>query len=59
MDPSDLRFGAKPRAWCLTRIFGVHNLTLAEDLVQDAVWRAVEVWNFRGMPENPAYWLSV
>jgi RNA polymerase sigma-70 factor (ECF subfamily) len=41
----------------LTRIFGVHNLSLAEDVVQEAFCRAVEVWQFRGMPENPAAWL--
>ena len=38
----------------LTRIFGVHNLALAEDVVQDAFCRALEVWSFRGVPENPA-----
>jgi len=41
----------------LTRVFGVHNLALAEDVVQDAFCRALEVWKFRGMPENPAAWL--
>ena len=41
----------------LTRIFGVHNLALAEDVVQDAFCRALEVWSFRGMPEDPAAWL--
>ena len=41
----------------LTRIFGVHNIALAEDVVQDAFCRALEVWKFRGVPENPAAWL--
>ena len=41
----------------LTRIFGVHNLTLAEDVVQDAFCRALEVWKVRGLPENPSAWL--
>src|SRR5437762_4200847 len=41
----------------LTRIFGVHNLALAEDVVQDAFCRALEVWPFRGIPENPSAWL--
>src|SRR5258708_1901065 len=41
----------------LTRIFGVHNLALAEDVVQDAFCRALEVWSFRGIPENPSAWL--
>jgi RNA polymerase sigma factor (sigma-70 family) len=41
----------------LTRIFGVHNLALAEDVVQDAFCRALEVWKVRGVPDNPAAWL--
>src|SRR5579864_2058290 len=41
----------------LTRIFGVHNLALAEDVVQDAFCRALETWAFRGVPENPSAWL--
>ncbi len=41
----------------LTRIFGIHNLQLAEDSVQDAFCRALEVWKFRGMPDNPSAWL--
>jgi len=41
----------------LTRIFGIHNLELAEDVVQDAFCRAMEVWPFRGVPDNPAAWL--
>jgi predicted RNA polymerase sigma factor len=41
----------------LTRVFGVHNLALAEDVVQEAFCRALEVWKFRGVPENPSAWL--
>jgi RNA polymerase sigma-70 factor (ECF subfamily) len=41
----------------LTRIFGVHNLALAEDVVQDAFCRALEVWTTRGVPDNPSAWL--
>jgi len=41
----------------LTGIFGVHNFTLAEDAVQDAFCRAIEVWKFRGVPDNPSAWL--
>jgi len=41
----------------LTRIFGVHNLVLAEDVVQDAFCRALEVWKVRGIPDNPSAWL--
>jgi len=35
----------------------MHNLALAEDVVQDALCRALEVWKVRGIPENPAAWL--
>ena len=41
----------------LTRIFGVHNLALAEDVVQDAFCRALELWRIRGIPENASAWL--
>ena len=41
----------------LTRLFGVHNLALAEDVVQDAFSRALEVWDVDGLPENPSAWL--
>jgi RNA polymerase sigma factor (sigma-70 family) len=41
----------------LTRVFGVHNLALAEDVVQEAFCRALESWRIRGMPENPSAWL--
>src|SRR6266852_1659380 len=41
----------------LTRVFGVHNLALAEDVMQDALCRALEVWKHHGMPDNPAAWL--
>lgn len=41
----------------LTRIFGVGRLALVEDVVQDALCRALETWNIRGMPDDPAAWL--
>jgi len=41
----------------LTRVFGIHNLALAEDVTQDAFCRALEVWKFRGVPANPSAWL--
>ena len=41
----------------LTRIFGIQNLAMAEDAVQDAFCRALEVWRVRGMPDNPSAWL--
>jgi RNA polymerase sigma factor (sigma-70 family) len=43
----------------LTRLFGIHNLALAEDVVQDAFERALETWKFHGVPDNPSAWLMV
>jgi RNA polymerase sigma-70 factor, ECF subfamily len=42
----------------LTRVFGSHNLQLAEDVVQDALIKALQIWPFQGVPENPAAWLT-
>jgi RNA polymerase sigma factor (sigma-70 family) len=41
----------------LTRVFGPHNLALAEDVAQEAFCRALEVWRLRGAPDNPSAWL--
>jgi RNA polymerase sigma-70 factor (ECF subfamily) len=41
----------------LTGIFGIEHLTLAEDVVQEALARALQTWPFYGVPENPAAWL--
>jgi RNA polymerase sigma-70 factor (ECF subfamily) len=41
----------------LTHIFGVENLSLAEDVVQDALARALQTWPFHGVPANPAGWI--
>lgn len=41
----------------LTRIFGPQRIDLAEEVVQDALLRALQVWPFRGLPENPVGWL--
>lgn len=41
----------------LTRIFGIEHLSLAEDVVQEALIRAVQTWPFYGVPENPSAWI--
>lgn len=41
----------------LTRIFGLEHLTLAEDVVQEALARALQTWPFYGVPNNPSAWL--
>ena len=42
----------------LTRIFGIHNLEMAEDVVQEAFLKATQVWKFE-LPENPSAWLMM
>ncbi len=41
----------------LTGIFGVENLNLAEDVVQEALARALQTWPFYGIPKNPSAWI--
>src|SRR5579872_5343541 len=41
----------------LTRIFGPEHLTLAEDVVQEALARALQTWPFYGVPQNPSAWI--
>jgi RNA polymerase sigma-70 factor (ECF subfamily) len=41
----------------LTRILGLENLMLAEDVVQEALARALQTWPFYGVPQNPAAWI--
>jgi RNA polymerase sigma-70 factor (ECF subfamily) len=41
----------------LTRILGVHNLALAQDVVQDTLCAAFEVWRLRGVPDHAPAWL--
>ncbi|HVU22588.1 MAG TPA: sigma-70 family RNA polymerase sigma factor [Opitutus sp.] len=36
---------------------GAAHLQLAEDVVQDALLRAMQVWPFTGVPDNPSAWL--
>lgn len=43
----------------LTRVFGSRHLDLAEDVVQDALLKALQQWPFKGIPENPAAWLTL
>ncbi|HEY3403513.1 MAG TPA: sigma-70 family RNA polymerase sigma factor [Ohtaekwangia sp.] len=41
----------------LTKMFGPHNLELAEDVVQDTLIKALENWRINGIPQNPTAWL--
>lgn len=42
----------------LTGHFGTHHLQMVEDVVQEALVRALQTWPYRGVPENPAAWLT-
>jgi RNA polymerase sigma-70 factor (ECF subfamily) len=41
----------------LSRLFGLHNLQLAEDVVQDAFIKAQQSWKFNNLPADPSAWL--
>jgi RNA polymerase sigma-70 factor (ECF subfamily) len=41
----------------LARRLGAERLDLAEEVVQDALVRALETWPYRGVPDNPRGWL--
>jgi RNA polymerase sigma-70 factor (ECF subfamily) len=42
----------------LTGLFGIERLQLAEDVVQEALVRALQTWPYYGIPQNPAAWLT-
>ena len=41
----------------LTRIFGTHQIDMAEDVVQDSLVEAMDHWQYNGVPDNPSAWL--
>jgi RNA polymerase sigma-70 factor (ECF subfamily) len=53
------RYKAGQMVATLTRIFGVENLELAEDVVQETLIKALRQWPYRGVPENPGGWLML
>jgi RNA polymerase sigma factor (sigma-70 family) len=42
----------------LARIFGLERLHLAEDVVQEALIRALQTWPFHGVPDKPSAWIT-
>ena len=42
----------------LVRLLGVHNLTVAEDVAQEAMLRALRAWSMGGVPANPSAWIT-
>jgi RNA polymerase sigma-70 factor (ECF subfamily) len=43
-------------AW-LTRLLGPAHLELAEEVVQDSLLKALQLWPHSGIPDNPSGWL--
>jgi RNA polymerase sigma-70 factor (ECF subfamily) len=41
----------------LTRVVGARHLALVEEAVQDALVTALQLWPYRGVPDDPAAWL--
>ncbi|HMG15569.1 MAG TPA: sigma-70 family RNA polymerase sigma factor [Saprospiraceae bacterium] len=41
----------------LIRIFGIGNIDLAEDVLQDSLLEAMDHWLYNGIPVNPSAWL--
>ncbi len=41
----------------LAHVFGLENLDLAEEVVQDALLEALRRWPYQGIPDNPRAWL--
>jgi len=41
----------------LSRLLGLQNLDLAEDIVQDTLLQAMSSWSYGSVPDNPAGWL--
>lgn len=42
----------------LIRMLGVQNITLAEDVAQEAMLRALRTWAMGGIPANPSAWIT-
>jgi len=52
---ADIAFYRRERARllaALTRVFGVENVALAEDVVQETLAKAFELWTYGGVPEH-------
>lgn len=52
------RYEAGKLVSVLTGIFGIERLQMAEDVVQEALIRALKTWPYYGIPKNPAAWLT-
>jgi RNA polymerase sigma-70 factor (ECF subfamily) len=57
LDPHFFRHESGRLVAALVRAFGPAHLALAEDVAQDALLSALELWKLNGVPERPSAWL--
>lgn len=43
----------------ISKLYGLSNIQLAEDVVSETFLQAAETWGLEGVPDNPAAWLYV
>jgi RNA polymerase sigma-70 factor (ECF subfamily) len=41
----------------LSRLLGLQNIEIAQDLVQDTLLQAMSTWGYKSIPDNPSGWL--
>jgi len=41
----------------LSRLLGLQNIEVAQDLVQDTLLQAMSTWSYKSVPDNPCAWL--
>jgi RNA polymerase sigma-70 factor (ECF subfamily) len=41
----------------LSRLLGLQNIEVAQDIVQDTLLQAMTTWSYKEIPENPSAWL--
>ena len=41
----------------LSRLLGLQNIEVAQDIVQDTLLQAMSVWSYKTIPDNPSAWL--
>src|SRR5689334_20732505 len=55
--PHLFRIEFRKIAAVLSKLFGIENLELAEDITSETFLSALENWPYKGIPENPVAWL--
>src|SRR6186713_1271152 len=41
----------------LSRLLGLQNIEIAQDIVQDTLLQAMSTWSYKSIPDNPSAWL--